>query len=111
MAKWEQTRRIFRVFTTNSAPLRVIPCKNQLLLLRKRDCPDAARHLDVNGYGRLAVELVGVLVAVMLEAACANRAEPTRGVDDHADIFRQADVGLANAALDVGGKIGLAIAR
>ena len=78
--------------------------------MRKDDAAHAAFHLEVNGYGRLAVELVGVLVAVVLQAVSVDGTDAAAGVDDDADVFRQANVGFADAAFDIRGEVGLAVA-
>ena len=87
------------------------PSLLKLRFLRKGDSANAACDLEVNGYGRLAVEFVSVFVAVMFESVRTDRAYSAAGVNNDSDILRQANVGFSDATFDIGNEIGLAIAR
>src|SRR5579859_7472705 len=82
----------------------------KLGLLGEVDRPNATFDLEVDCHGRLAVGVVRVLVAIVLQTVRIDGADSAGCVDDYADIFGQADVGFADAPFDVGGEIRLAVA-
>src|SRR5579859_5049938 len=82
----------------------------KLGLLCEVDRPNATFDFEVDRHGRLAVGVVRVLIAIVLQTVCIDGADSAGCVDDHADILGQADVGFADAAFNVGGETRLAIA-
>src|SRR5260370_3526568 len=72
---------------------------------------DAAVSLQVNGRSRFPISIVGVGITIVFQSMHINGTDAAGRMSDDADVFRKADVGLAHPAFNVGGQIGLAVAR
>src|SRR2546425_741381 len=78
-------------------------------LLGEGDLADATLHFQVNRRGGFAIGIVDIGVSIVLQTAHVDGADAAGSVSNDTDIFRKADVGLSNAAFNIGGQIGLAV--
>ena len=102
MGKWEQTRLLPGLRLSLREGLAGLVRLPQLRLLRQSYRADAPLNFEVNRHRRFSIEIVGLLVAVVLESVRADqRAESTASIDDDADVFREAYIGFSDAAFDV----------
>src|SRR6266581_5626960 len=71
-------------------------------LLGEGDLADSAFHFQVNGRGRFSISIVGVGVSIVLQTAHVDGADTAGSMSNDPDVFRQANVGLPHATLNVG---------
>src|SRR5579859_5912800 len=87
------------------------PAHARLRFLGQNNLSNPSAYFQVNRHGRLSVSLVGVRATLLFQPMGADGTNAPRSLRNNADFFRQPDVGLSHAAFDVGGQIGLTVAR
>src|SRR5437773_373528 len=78
-------------------------------LLAEGDLADATLHFQVYRRGGFAIGIVYIGVYIVLQTVDVGGADAAGSVSNDTDIFRKADVGLSNAAFNIGGQVGLAV--
>ncbi len=78
-------------------------------ILEEVDLADATLDLDVDGGGSLAVGIVGVLIAVVVQAMSLHGTQAAGSVNNDTDVTGEANGGLSDAALKVGIEILLTV--